>query len=368
MNLKLRNEQPADRISQLPLSLLVPFQGHPFSVADDGEMQQLIISIRENGILVPLIVRPSGPDKYEIISGHRRCFAAGRLGLTRVPAIVKIIGDEDAVISMVDANLQREHIAPSEKAFAYRMKYEALKAKRSRKSGPLQGPDAENRGLRTVELIGREAGESPRQVQRYIKITELIPELLHRLDAGGLSFNPAVEIACLSREDQYLVADAMDYTQAVPSLSQAIRIKQLGQKQALGKDILYSILEEVKQGETERVSFKTGQLRRFFPRGYSSAQMRREIFMILSERTGNTQNRNGGISRISERKRKNQEMLTPAEAAAFAGISIWQFDQLCKRKDFPLQRVGQIRRVNREAFIKWLDENSRKGENSHGSD
>jgi len=205
-----------ERIIEIETERLRTFQNHPFKVADDQQMTQLIESIKHYGILTPLIIRPLPEGVYEIISGHRRKYAAQQLGYRKVPVVIRVLKDEDAVISMVDSNLQRENISPSEKAFALKMKYDAMKRKSGRrKKGQI---DYQMKGKKTVQIIGDESGDSPKQVQRYLKITELIPELLQYLDDQKLSFNPAFELAFLKEEEQRMVFSAMEYTQSMPFL------------------------------------------------------------------------------------------------------------------------------------------------------
>lgn len=272
------------QIVELPTDCLIPFKNHPFKVVTDYQMIQLTESIRECGILTPLIVRPEVNGKYEIISGHRRKHAAEQLGMTMVPAIIRNGKYTEAVVEMVDSNLHREMILPSEKAYAYKMKYEALRVhgKKVRRSHVDENGEPLI-GMRAVDIVGKDIGESPKQLQRYIKLTNLIPELMEKLDDGIISFNPAVEIAYLPSRQQEQLLDAMDYAQAVPSLSQAQRIKKLSQAGTLTLIDMQNILSEVKKGDVERVSFKSCQLRRFFPKDWSPERMKREILTILRE-------------------------------------------------------------------------------------
>lgn len=268
-----------ERVIEIEIERLRDFQNHPFKVKTDQQMSQLIESMEHYGILNPLIVRPVLDGVYEIISGHRRKYAAEKLGYRKIPVIIRVLKDDEAIVSMVDSNLQREEISPSEKAFAYKMKYDAIKRNAGRrKRGQL---DHQLKGKKTIEVIGKELGDSPKQVQRYLKITELIPELLEMLDDGTISFNPAFEVAFLKAEEQKQLIEAMDFTQAIPSLSQAQRIKKLSQDSALSEDRMKEILGEVKKGEIERVSFKNEQLYKFFPKNYSPARMKREILDLL---------------------------------------------------------------------------------------
>lgn len=268
-----------EQIIQIEIERLKRFKDHPFKVQDDEEMKLLKESIEKYGILNPLIVRPLKEGVYEIISGHRRRFAAEQLGYRKVPVIIRVMRDEESVIAMVDANLQREQISYSEKGFAYKMKNEAMKRVRGRrKKGQL---DDSLRGIRTIELIAKESGESYKQIQRYIKITSLHPTLLKMLDSGEISFNPAVEIASLKMNEQEEFIEAMDYAQSIPSLSQAQRIKELSKNGILSLEKMQDILCEVKKGEIKRVTFTNEQLHRYFPESYTSSMMKREIVAIL---------------------------------------------------------------------------------------
>lgn len=268
-----------ERVIEIEIERLRDFQNHPFKVKTDQQMSQLIESMEHYGILNPLIVRPVLDGVYEIISGHRRKYAAEKLGYRKIPVIIRVLKDDEAIVSMVDSNLQREEISPSEKAFAYKMKYDAIKRNAGRrKRGQL---DHQLKGKKTIEVIGKELGDSPKQVQRYLKITELIPELLEMLDDGTISFNPAFEVAFLKAEEQKQLIEAMDFTQAIPSLSQAQRIKRLSQDSALSEDRMKEILGEVKKGEIERVSFKNEQLYKYFPKSYTPSRMKREILDLL---------------------------------------------------------------------------------------
>jgi len=268
-----------DRVVEIEIERLREFPDHPFKVASDGQMVQLIESIKQYGILTPLIVRPMPDGFYQIIAGHRRKYAALNLGYRSVPVIIRVLDDDEAVITMVDSNCQRVMIPPSEKARAYRMKYEALRRTGGRKKG--SQIDYRYKGIKSVEIVGGMMGDSPRQVERWLKITELIPELQAKLDASELGFQPATELAMLKEEDQRKVLSAMEYTQASPSLSQAQRIKRAGQEGTLTEEEAREILGEVKKGEITRVAFKNEQLYRFFPRDYSPAQMKTEILNML---------------------------------------------------------------------------------------
>ena len=267
-----------EKIVEIELERLRSFENHPFKVTEDGQMMELQESIQKYGILNPLIVRPRPEGVYEIISGHRRKFAAEKIGYRKVPVIIRMLNDDEAVISMVDSNLQREMIRPSEKAFAYKMKYEVIKRKAGRRKC---GQVDQLFGKKSIEVIGEDYGDSPKQVQRYIRITELIPELLERVDDGSMGFTPAVQISYLKKEEQREMLEAMEFAQCSPSLSQAIRLKKLSGEEKLTEQMMETVLSEVKQKEIDRVVFKNEQLHRFFPTDYTSEQMRREILEIL---------------------------------------------------------------------------------------
>ena len=268
-----------EKIIQIEIERLTTFKDHPFKVQEDEEMKMLIESIEKYGILNPLIVRPLKEGVYEIVSGHRRRYAAEKLGYRKVPVIIRVMRDEESVIAMVDANLQRESISFSEKAFAYKMKNDAMKRVRGRKkSGQI---DDNLLGKRTIEIIAEESGESYKQIQRYIKITALHPKLLEMLDKGEISFNPAVEISYLKMKEQENFLKAMDYAQSVPSLSQAQRIKALSKSGKLTLEEMQDILSEIKKGEITRVTFTNEQLHRYFPDNYTPQMMKREIIAIL---------------------------------------------------------------------------------------
>ncbi len=268
-----------ERIIEIETERLRSFKDHPFKVCADIEMMQLKDSIEKYGILNPLIVRPVVDGVYEIISGHRRKYAAEQLGYRKIPVIIRVMKDDEAILSMVDSNLQRERITPSEKAQAYRMKYEVIKRKKGRRnSGQV---DHNLTGKRSIDVIGELSGDSPKQVQRYIKLTSLVPDLMQKVDDGIVSFNPAVELSYLKPEEQVQIIEAMDFTQSSPSLSQAQRMKSLSQEGKLTIEKMEEILGEVKKSETQRVVFKNEQLYRFFPKTYSADEMKREILQIL---------------------------------------------------------------------------------------
>ncbi|MDD3413161.1 MAG: ParB/RepB/Spo0J family partition protein [Lachnospiraceae bacterium] len=275
---KLEQRDSDEKVVEIELERLRSFEKHPFKVQADSQMIELQESIKKYGILNPLIVRPRLEGVYEIISGHRRKFAAEQLGYWKVPVIIRYMKDDEAVISMVDSNLQRERISPSEKAFAYKMKYDIIKRKTGRRKC---GQVDLYSGRKSIEVIGEECGDSPKQVQRYIKITDLIPEILEKVDDGTMGFTPAVQLSYLKKKEQREILEAMDYTQCTPSLSQAQRMKKMSEEGKLTLEIMQDILGEIKQKDIDRVVFKNEQLYRFFPASYTADQMRREILEIL---------------------------------------------------------------------------------------
>ena len=279
-----RADNQLERVQKIPISELKPFQNHPFKVVDDEAMLRTTESIAQFGVLTPLIARPLEEGGYEIISGHRRVHAAEAAGLTEVPVIVRDMTDDEAVVLMVDSNLQRENILPSERAFAYKMKMEAMKRQGERTDLQENGTSSQvETKLRSDEIMGNETGQSRAQVQRFIRLTNLIPELLDMLDQKMISFNPAVELSYLKPEEQKSLIEAMDFTQAAPSLSQAQRLKKLSQEGGCSLDDMCGILGEIKKGDLERVAFKSEQLRKYFPKSYSPKQMQDTILKLLEQ-------------------------------------------------------------------------------------
>ncbi len=261
----------------IPIAKLHPFEGHPYKVLDNEEMEALTESIHTEGILSPLIVHPlEGTEEYEVISGHRRLHAAQRAGLSEIPALVYEINREEAAIMLVDSNLHREHILPSEKAFAYKLKMEALKH---------QGRTSPQVGEKrvTAERVGADGGDSKNQVLRYVRLTHLIPELLQLVDDGKIALTPAVELSYLPEKAQTCLLEEMRRNDCTPSLSQAIRMKKLYQAGSLSPEDISTIIQEEKANQQEKVSFKTGDLRKFFPKSYSAAQMQETILKLLTE-------------------------------------------------------------------------------------
>ena len=263
-------------IQQLPPDKLVPFRNHPYQVREDAALSELMESIRTHGVLSPLLARPKG-ESYELVSGHRRRLAAQKLGLKTVPVLVREMTDDEAVILMVDSNLQRENLLPSEKAFAYKMKLEAMKHQGKATSGQVVQK-------LSVERVADEANENYKTVQRYIRLTNLVPPLLQMVDDGRIAFSPAVELSYLTKEEQAELWDLIGQEDATPSLSQAIRMKQLSREAKLTPEVLYAILTEEKPNQKEQVRIKTESLRKYFPRNYSAQQMEREILKLLETR------------------------------------------------------------------------------------
>ena len=275
-----RAESQLERVQNISISELVPFKDHPFKVVDDEAMLRTTESIAQYGVLTPLIARPLEDGGYEIISGHRRAHAAEMAGLTEVPVLVRQMDDDAATVLMVDSNLQRENILPSERAYAYKMKLEAMKHQGSRSD--LTSSQVGTK-LRTDQVMAAELCESRNQIQRYIRLTNLIPELLEMVDQKQISFNPAVELSYLAPEEQEIFMQAMDEVQASPSLSQAQRLKKLAQEGNFTMDAAREIMNEVKKGDLERVTFRNEQLRKYFPRSYTTQQMQDTIIKLLDQ-------------------------------------------------------------------------------------
>lgn len=274
-------ESQLERVQNISISELVPFKDHPFKVVDDEAMLRTTESIAQYGVLTPLIARPLEDGGYEIISGHRRAPAAEMAGLTEVPVLVRDMDDDAATVLMVDSNLQRESILPSERAFAHKMKMEAMK----RQVGLPSKENVSQVGTqkRTDQIMAEELGESRNQIQRYIRLTNLIPELLEMVDQKQISFNPAVELSYLAPEEQEIFMQAMDEVQAAPSLSQTQRLKKLAQEGDFTMDSAREIMNEVKKGDLERVTFRNEQLRKYFPRSYTAQQMQDTIIKLLDQ-------------------------------------------------------------------------------------
>ena len=273
-------EPNCEQIKQIPITELHPFKNHPFKVLDDEAMQRTVESVAQFGVLAPLIARPRPEGGYEIISGHRRQHAAELAGLTTLPVIVRNMSDDEAVIHMVDSNLQREHILPSERAFAYKMKLDAMKRTAGRPSKNMSQIGTQKR---SDQIMAEEMGESRNQIQRFIRLTNLIPELLDLVDQKKISFNPAVELSYLTAAEQRDFLEAMQDTQNAPSLSQAQRIKKLSQEGQCSYDAIFDIMGEEKKVEMDRVTIKNDVLRKYFPRSYTPKQMQDTIIKLLEQ-------------------------------------------------------------------------------------
>ena len=275
-----RQEEQWEQVQQIPIDALHPFTNHPFKVLDDEAMTRTVESIAQYGVLAPLIARPRPDgDGYEIISGHRRQYAAKLAGLDTLPVIVRNMDDDAAVLLMVDSNLQRENILPSERAFAYKMKLEALKNQGARSD--LTSRQVGEKSQTSIQLVASQAGESQRQVQRYIRLTELIPELLNMVDEKKIALNPAYELSFLKKEEQRDLLDAMDSEQATPSLSQAQRLKKYSQEGHLTLDMMRVIMGEEKKSDLDRVTFTSDTLRKYFPKSYTPQRMQETIIKLL---------------------------------------------------------------------------------------
>ena len=279
---EIREDAQREKVQNIPLGELHPFRNHPFKVKDDAAMQDTVDSVREYGVLVPAIARPDPDGGYELIAGHRRHYASELAGKETMPVIIRDLDDDAATIIMVDSNLQREELLPSERAFAYKMKLDAMKRQAGR-------PMKENRdqvghnfsGKRTVELIAENAPDSRNQIQRYIRLTELIPTLLDMVDERKIAFNPAVELSYLKKEEQTLLLEAMDSEQATPSLSQAQRLKKFSQQKMLSLDVMRAVMSEEKKTDLDRVTLKNETLRKYFPKSYTPKQMEDTIIKLL---------------------------------------------------------------------------------------
>lgn len=275
---EIREDAQREKIQNIPLGELHPFRNHPFKVKDDAAMQDTVDSVREYGVLVPAIARPDPDGGYELIAGHRRHYASELAGKETMPVIVRDLDDDAATIIMVDSNLQREELLPSERAFAYKMKLEALKHQGARTD--LTSSQVGTR-LRADELIAQQSGESRNQIQRFIRLTELIPTLLDMVDERKIALNPAVELSYLKKEEQTLLLEAMDSEQATPSLSQAQRLKKFSQQKMLSLDVMRAVMSEEKKNDLDRVTLKNETLRRYFPKSYTPKQMEDTIIKLL---------------------------------------------------------------------------------------
>lgn len=269
-----RDDAKLERVKNIPLDELHPFKNHPFKILNNEEMERMIESIRKVGTITPALARPLPDGGYELISGHRRLAACQVLGIETMPVIVREMSDDEAVIAMVDANLQRETILPSEKAFAYKMKLEAIKH---------QGATSRQLGekLLSVTQLSKDSDDSERQIQRYIRLTYLVPELLSMVDDNKIAFNPAVEISYLEQSEQQVLLDAMELNDCTPSHAQSIRLKKLSQEGVLDDQMIYAVMSEEKPNQQEQIKFKREDLKKYFPAGYTDEQMRRDIIKGL---------------------------------------------------------------------------------------
>lgn len=271
-----RDDAKLERVKEIPLTELHPFKDHPFKIQNDDEMKRLMESIQKFGTLTPALARPLPEGGYELISGHRRLAACQVLGIETMPVIIREMSDDEAVIAMVDANLQREHILPSEKAFAYKMKLEAIKH---------QGITSRQVGEKSLSVtqVSKESDDSERQVQRYIRLTYLIPELLEMVDDGKIAFNPAVEISYLEQSKQRVLLNAMELNDCTPSHAQSIRLKKLSQEGVLQDQTIYDILAEQKPNQQEQYKFKREDIRKYFPKSYTDKQVCDTVIKLLEQ-------------------------------------------------------------------------------------
>ena len=278
-----RADEQREKVQEIPLSELHPFPNHPFKVVDDERMLDTADSIREHGVLVPAIARPRVDGGYELIAGHRRKRGCELAGLDTMPVIVRNLDDDTSTIIMVDSNIQRESLLPSERAFAYKMKLEAMKRQAGRPAKDNRDQVGHNfsPGRRSVDLLAENAPDSRNQIQRYIRLTELVPDLLDMVDAKKIAFNPAVELSYLKPEEQTALMEAMDSEQATPSLSQAQRLKRFSQEGTLSPDMMRAILSEEKKADVDRVTLTGDTLRKYFPKSYTPRQMEQTILKLL---------------------------------------------------------------------------------------
>ena len=276
-----RQEQQREQVQQIPIGELFPFKNHPFKVLDDESMQRTVESVEQYGVLSPLIARPRPEGGYEIISGHRRQHAAQLAGLDALPVIVRNMDDDAAVLLMVDSNLQRENILPSERAFAYKMKLEAIKNQGARSD--LTSGQIVQKSKLSIERVAEDAGEGYKTVQRFIRLTNLVPELLDMVDEKKIAFNPAVELSYLDEAQQRDFLEAMNDTQNAPSLSQAQRLKKLAQEGHFSYDVAFAVMGEEKKDELDKVVIKNDTLRKYFPRSYTPKQMEDTIIKLLEQ-------------------------------------------------------------------------------------
>lgn len=279
---KTKDIQTVEQVQEIPISQIHPFEGHPFKVMDDELMQQTVDSITQFGVLNPVIIRPD-EDGYEMVSGHRRLRASELAGKDTIPAICRNMTDDEAIILMVDSNLQRESLLPSERAWAYKLKMDALKHQ-GKRLDLTSGQIGQKLSAATVrDQVAQEAGDSSRQVQRFIRLTELIPELMDMVDRKEVAMNPAVELSYLKKNEQRMFLEAMDYSQATPSLSQAQRLKKLSQEGTCTQDAMFRIMSEEKKDELDRLTIRSDVLRKYFPKSYTPQQMQNTIIKLLEQ-------------------------------------------------------------------------------------
>lgn len=276
-----RADEHREKVVEIPLTQLHPFKNHPFKVKDDEAMADTAESIRQYGVLVPAIARPDPNGGYELVAGHRRHHASELAGKETMPVIVRDLDDDAATIIMVDSNLQREELLPSERAFAYKMKLEAMKHQGARHD--LTSRQVGEKSQTSIQTVAEQAGESQRQVQRYIRLTELIPPLLDMVDEKKIALNPAYELSFLRPEEQAQLIETMDYEQATPSLSQAQRMKKFSQKGKLTEDVMLAIMSEEKKGDLDKVTFTSDTLRKYFPKSYTPQRMQETIIKLLEQ-------------------------------------------------------------------------------------
>ena len=278
-----RAAENQEQVQEIPLSELRPFRDHPFRVADDADMEKTVESVKQYGVLTPAIARPHPDGGYELVSGHRRHRVSELAGKETMPVIVRELDDDAAVILMVDANLQRETILPSERAFAYKMKLDAMKHQGERTDLTCSQVGNKLTGKKSSEIMAEEMKTSKNQIFRYIRLTELVPELLDMVDNGQIKFNPAVELSYLAKEEQQDFLSAMEYAQTTPSLSQAQRIKRLAQEGECTLDAMCDIMNEIKKDELDRVTLRADTLKKYFPRSYTNRQMEEKIIQLLEQ-------------------------------------------------------------------------------------
>ena len=276
---EIREDAQREKVQNISLGELHPFKNHPFKVKDDAAMQDTVDSVREYGVLVPAIARPDPSGGYELIAGHRRHHASELAGKETMPVIIRDLDDDAATIIMVDSNLQREELLPSERAFAYKMKLEAMKRQAGRPSR--ENVSQVGTQKRSDQIMAEQVGESRNQIQRFIRLTELIPTLLDMVDERKIAFNPAVELSYLKKEEQTLLLEAMDSEQATPSLSQAQRLKKFSQQKMLSLDVMRAVMSEEKKTDLDRVTLKNETLRKYFPKSYTPKQMEDTIIKLL---------------------------------------------------------------------------------------